>query len=78
MEHIQTRTVTTDEEGKVKELSTFMGPGQESFVEISENSKGEPRVTVKVYHPDIDLALENAVRTYFGALQMLKMAEESR
>ena len=72
MDHIQTRTVTTDEQGVVKELSTFCGPGQESFVEISQNAKGDPRVTVKVYNTDIETAMENAVTTYYRVLKMLE------
>ena len=72
MEHRQTRTVVTDPQGVVKEASTSVGQGQESFVEIAQNAKGEPRVTVKCYHTDIETALNDAITAYYRALKMLE------
>lgn len=49
-------------------------PGQESSVEITQNSKGEPRITVKVYHSEIEQAMQAALAAYHQTLDALKEA----
>lgn len=46
-------------------------PLQQSSVEISMDSKGTPRPTVKVYDADADQALETALRLYKSAVAQL-------
>jgi len=47
-------------------------PEQQSSVEISQNSKGEPRVTVKVYHANVREATNLAIVEYLAVLRELE------
>jgi hypothetical protein len=69
----QTKTVRHDADG-IHYESTVM-PGQESSVEITQNSSGKPRLTVKVYDADPDVALEKAILLYDKWLGMLAIYE---
>lgn len=71
MEHVQTHTITTTEAGG-RELSTTCGPGQESSVEIAQNAKGEPRITVKIYHADPGTAAQQAIDIYRQTVLKMK------
>lgn len=59
-----------DEKLVGKTSTIVIAPGQESSVEIKEDAKGQPRVTVKVYHADADEALATAMRLYKKAVSM--------
>lgn len=62
-------SVITNEAGQT--FTTTTETGQESSVEITQNAKGEPRVTVKCYHADEAVALANALRIYREAISCL-------
>jgi hypothetical protein len=55
-----------------RERSETVGTGQESSVEITQGSKGEPRVTVKVYHADVAEARRQAIHEYLETITMLQ------
>lgn len=52
-----------------KTISTTTG--QESSIEIKEDAKGTPRLTVKIYHADASLALDMAIQLYENGLKRL-------
>jgi len=55
----------------MSEITPFTATTPISSVEITENAKGEPRVTVKVYDEDIDHAGREALRIYRAVLEGL-------
>lgn len=68
MKEINRKTVATGpathgDQAVISRTET-MEPGQESSVEISQNAKGEARVSVKVYHADAEQAATDAVALY--------------
>jgi Holliday junction resolvasome RuvABC ATP-dependent DNA helicase subunit len=70
-----TRSTTTIQAKGENEVHHTVGDGQESSVEIAENSKGEPRITVKVYHADVDLAMVKAAEVYKVTKELLDASE---
>jgi hypothetical protein len=68
----RTTTATTiDAQGAVVGHTTTAIPGQESSVEITTDSKGLAKLSVKVYHEDPAQALTEALRLYaFGTAQL--------
>jgi hypothetical protein len=79
MEEIKRETVTTgplsiDQVTMMDAMlsrTSSVEPGQESSVEISQNAKGEPRVSVKIYHADPEQAAIDAVALYRRTLAAL-------
>lgn len=51
-------------------------PMQQSSVEITQNAKGTPQVTVKVYDADADKALAMALHLYKAAVIDLEHFEK--
>ena len=66
-----------DEDGyaRITERHDTVTTGQESSVEIAQNSKGEPRVTVKVYNADVEEARRLALKTYCEMVRDLGVGE---
>lgn len=60
----ETQTTTVDAQGTVTAASTTVTPSPESSVEIATDAKGQPKLTVKVYHADPAAALATAVQLY--------------
>ena len=73
-----TQEVTSNPVGGVVETKTTEQPGQESSVEISQNSKGEPRVSIKIYDSDPHEAASKAVSIYYSTLAAIKDKKESK
>jgi hypothetical protein len=71
----ETTSITTMERRQgdrgASERSETVATGQESSVEIAQGSKGERRVTVKVYHADVAEARRQAIDEYFNTLAEL-------
>lgn len=65
----QTKVIRHDADGIAYETTVM--PGQESSVEITQNAKGQPRLTVKVYDAEPFAALEKAIMLYDKGLEML-------
>ena len=57
----------------VRQVEAAVAPKAESSVEIATDAKGMPKLTVKVYHEDAAVALQQAIALYMqgsGALQV--------
>ena len=67
-----TQEVTSNPVGGVVETKTTEQPGKESSVVITENTKGEPRVSVKIYDSDPHEAASKAVSIYYATLAAIK------
>jgi hypothetical protein len=50
--------------GTILESETTLSQGQESSIEIRQDAKGKPAVTVKVYNPDPEIASDRAFALY--------------
>lgn len=76
MKEIKSTTIVSD--GEAEEQAQTVATGQESSVEISENAKGEPKVTVKVYDADIEDAAALAVLYYNQVRARLQVAQQMK
>lgn len=73
----ETRTTTASNNGIFASTSSTMATGQESSVEIATNTKGEPRVTVKVYEADARLAGALAIDIYLQTIASLSLMKNT-
>ena len=59
-----TMPLTPGDSSTMSEVQPFTATTPISSIEITENAKGEPRITVKVYNEDITQAAFDALRIY--------------
>ena len=56
----------------IKQVEAIVAPKAESSVEISTDSKGVAKLTVKVYHEEASVALQQALLLYKQGAEALK------
>lgn len=72
---MKTEATRKDGEGRVLEHATTLAPDPASSVEISENSRGQAQVTVKVHHEDPKKAATLALQVYKDVCKRLNRKE---
>lgn len=71
MDQVMSCTTVLDND-IVTQKTIVVSTGQESSIEIKEDTKGCPRLTVKVYHSDADFALDKAIELYENGQKRLE------